>query len=73
MAAGREPSECLLPGTQRARCWFFDLRSGGQKTVMVDHGGTPAPWSESEIDALAGSIADMAGWTTVRGKTIRLV
>ncbi len=42
-------------------------------TVMADHGGTPAPWSESEIDALAGSIADMAGWTTVRGKTIRLV
>lgn len=26
--------------------------------MMPDHGGTPAPWSESEIDALADFVAD---------------
>lgn len=25
--------------------------------MMPDHGGTPAPWSESEIDALADFVA----------------
>lgn len=26
--------------------------------MMPDHGGTPAPWSESEIDALVDFVAD---------------
>ncbi len=30
----------------------------GTLRLMPDHGGTPAPWSESEIDALADFVAD---------------
>jgi len=35
--------------------------------LMLDHGGTPAPWSEREIDALAEFVVDQEhGWATAQ-------